>query len=133
MPLCRTVYSGSFFFMKKPVLIVIDMLRDSLESWEPTQRERLVSSINELMAVTRSFSMPVIWMRQEFEPDLRDAFPEMRAKRIYTTIKGTKGCEILSELARAPSDIVIIKSGTARFTGPLLTKHSPGSHLMRSS
>ena len=63
----------------------------------------------------RSFSHPVIWVRQEFEPDLRDALPEMRAKGIRITIKGTPGCEILPELAVAPSDVVIVKKRYSAF------------------
>jgi nicotinamidase-related amidase len=77
--------------MEKPVLIVIDMLRDFLESWDPVRKERLVQSINQLVGVMRSLSLPVIWVRQEFESDLRDAFPEMRAKGIRITIQGTPG------------------------------------------
>jgi nicotinamidase-related amidase len=106
--------------MKKPVLIVIDMLRDFLESWDPSRKERLVHSINELVSITRSFSYPVIWVRQEFDADLRDAFPEMRAKDISITIKGTPGCEILPELAPAPSDVVIIKKRYSAFYGTTL-------------
>jgi nicotinamidase-related amidase len=100
--------------MEKPVLIVIDMLRDFLENWNAGRRERLVHSINELIDVIRSSSHSVIWIRQEFEPDLRDAFPEMRAKGIRITIKGTQGCEILPELALAPEDVVIVKK---RYSG----------------
>jgi nicotinamidase-related amidase len=111
---------GNFLFMKKPVLIVIDMLRDFLKSWEPDRKERLVQSINELVTTVRSSSHPVIWIRQEFEPDLRDAFPEMRTKGIRRTIKGTPGCEILSELAVAPSDVVIIKKRYSAFYGTIL-------------
>jgi nicotinamidase-related amidase len=106
--------------MKKPVLIVIDMLRDFLENWDSVQKEKLVQSINELVSVMRSFSHPVIWVQQEFEPDLRDAFPEMRAKGIRITIKGTPGCEILPELAVAPSDMVIIKKRYSAFYGTTL-------------
>jgi nicotinamidase-related amidase len=106
--------------MKKPVLIVVDMLRDFLEGWEPDRRETLVHSINELVAVMRSFSLPVIWVRQEFEPDLRDAFPEMRAKGIRITIKGTQGCEILPGLALAPADLVIVKKRYSAFYGTTL-------------
>lgn len=101
--------------MKRPVLIVIDMLRDFLETWEPRQRERLVSSINELAGIMRQDSHPVVWVRQEFEPDLRDAFPEMRAKGIRTTIKGTPGCEIVPELSPAPLDIVLLKKRYSAF------------------
>jgi nicotinamidase-related amidase len=103
--------------MTKPVLIVIDMLYDFLESWEPARRERLVHAINELVGVMRSFSRPVIWVRQEFDPDLHDAFPEMKAKGIHITIKGTKGCEILSDLTVAPSDAVIVKKRYSAFFG----------------
>jgi nicotinamidase-related amidase len=106
--------------MKKPVLIVVDMLHDFLDDWEPDRKERLVHSINELVAVMRSFSYPVIWVRQEFEPDLRDAFPEMRAKGIRITIQGTRGCEILPGLALAPSDLVIVKKRYSAFYGTTL-------------
>jgi nicotinamidase-related amidase len=103
--------------MNKPVLIVIDMLRDFLESWEPARKERLVHSINELVGAMRSSKHPIVWVRQEFEPDLRDAFPEMRAKGIRITIEGTPGCEILPELAVDPSDIVIVKKRYSAFYG----------------
>ncbi len=106
--------------MKKPVLIVIDMVRDFLESWNAGRKESLVHSINELVGIMRSAGCPVIWVRQEFEPDLRDAYPEMRAKGIHITIKGTPGCEILSELAFAASDVVIVKKRYSAFYGTSL-------------
>jgi nicotinamidase-related amidase len=106
--------------MKKPVLIVVDMLRDSLAGLEPDRKARLVHSINELAGVMRSFSHPLVWVRQEFEPDLRDAFAEMKTKGIRTTIKGTPGCEILAELAFALSDAVIVKKRYSAFYGTVL-------------
>jgi isochorismate hydrolase len=42
--------------MEKPVLVVIDMLHDFLESWEAARRQRLVSSINELRTTCRHFA-----------------------------------------------------------------------------
>ena len=63
--------------MKRPVLVVIDMLQDFLKDWDPKHRQRLVDSTNELLSIARNAACPVIWIRQEFEPDLRDAFPEM--------------------------------------------------------
>ena len=90
--------------MKTLVLIVIDMLNDFLAKWEPGQRQRLVHAVNELVRIMRGASCPILWVRQEFEPDLRDAFLEMRAKRIETAIKGTPGCQIVAELALAPSE-----------------------------
>jgi nicotinamidase-related amidase len=103
--------------MKKPVLLVIDMLNDSLANWEPGRRKGLVETINELVRRMRGFSCPVIWVRQEFEPDLRDAFPEMRAKGIHIAIKGTAGCEIVSGLSPATSETVIVKKRYSAFFG----------------
>jgi len=103
--------------MNRPVLIIIDMLNDFLESWEIARRDTLVGAINNLVSVFRRSGAPVVWVRQEFEPDLRDAFPEMRAKGIHITIKGTAGCQILSGLAVDPSDPVIIKKRYSAFFG----------------
>src|ERR1700704_1845824 len=103
--------------MRQPVLIVIDMLNDFLDKWEPAPKQRLIRSINDLVNVMRHCGHPVIWVRQEFEPDLRDAFPEMKTKRIRITIKGTAGCQIASDLAIAPSDPVVIKKRYSAFYG----------------
>jgi nicotinamidase-related amidase len=67
--------------MEKPVLVVIDMLHDFLGSWEATRRQKLVSSINELVGGMRSLGHAVVWVRQEFESDLRDAFPRNEGQR----------------------------------------------------
>jgi nicotinamidase-related amidase len=101
--------------MEKPVLLVIDMLNDFLKSWDAARRLVLVEAINELVDLMRKALCPVIWVRQEFEPDLRDAFPEMKAKKIQITIKGTTGCLILSDLDVEPSDPVIVKKRYSAF------------------
>ncbi len=101
--------------MRRPVLIVVDMLNDFFRSWEIARREELVGAVNQLVSLFRRSGAPVVWVRQEFEPDLRDAFPEMRARGIHITIKGTAGCQILSDLAVASSDPVIIKKRYSAF------------------
>jgi len=106
--------------MKKPVLIVIDMLRDFLENWETKRKQSLVLSINDLVWTMRRLGHPVLWVRQEFESDLRDAFLEMKAKGIRITIKGTPGCQILPELAAEASDVHIIKKRYSAFYGTIL-------------
>jgi len=103
--------------MRAPALIVIDMLNDFLPAWPPAARQRLVQETNALVAVLRSHQRPVIWVRQEFRPDLQDAFPEMRAKGIRITIQGTEGCRIAPDLAVDPSDTVIIKKRYSAFYG----------------
>jgi nicotinamidase-related amidase len=103
--------------MKEPALIIIDMLNDFLQTWAPASKQRLVQSTNALVDIVRSHERPVIWVRQEFRPDLRDAFPEMRAKGIRVTIEGTQGCQIASDLAVDPSDTVLIKKRYSAFYG----------------
>ena len=108
--------------MDKPVLIVIDMLNDYLSEWESGRRERLVQAIRALVSEMRKASLPVIWVRQEFAPDLRDAYPEMRAKGIQIAIKGTEGCQILQELSPRSSDRVIVKKRYSAFFGTELDR-----------
>jgi nicotinamidase-related amidase len=106
--------------MREPVLIIIDMLNDFLQTWEPVSKQKLIRSINELIDIVRGHDRPIIWVRQEFRPDLQDAFPEMRAKGIRITIQGTQGCQIASELAVNPSDTVLIKKRYSAFYGTTL-------------
>jgi nicotinamidase-related amidase len=103
--------------MHKPVLIVIDMLNDFLEKWDRSDRDRLVDAINELVQIMRQASRPVIWVRQEFESDLSDAFPEMKVKNIHIVIKGTSGSQIDSRLKVSTSDMVIVKKRYSAFFG----------------
>jgi nicotinamidase-related amidase len=106
--------------MKAPVLIVIDLLNDLLESWAPVRKQNLVRSTNALVGILRRHDRPVIWVRQEFEPDMRDAFPEMRAKGIRITMRGTPGCQIAPDLEVAPADPIIIKKRYSAFYGTSL-------------
>jgi len=101
--------------MQRPALIVIDMLNDFLAKWPEIQKQRLISSINDLIGMMRQHDHPIIWVRQEFEPDLRDAFPEMITKGIHITIRGTDGCRIVSGLDVSPSDPVIVKKRYSAF------------------
>lgn len=101
--------------MQRPVLIVIDVVNDFLENWAPAPKQRLVRSINDLVGLMRQRGCPIVWVRQEFEPDLSDAFQEMRTKGIRITIKGTTGCQIASDLAVASSDPVLIKKRYSAF------------------
>jgi nicotinamidase-related amidase len=120
--------------MERPVLIVIDMLNDFLDRWEAAARKHLTASINELVEVMRGIERPIIWVRQEFEPDLRDAFPEMRAKGIRITIRGTSGCQIVPELIADSSDVIIVKKRYSAFHGTnldeLLTRLQPDALIL---
>jgi len=81
------------------------------------RRAELVNGINHLVGLFRSRDLPVIWVRQEFAPDLSDAFLELRRRGIAVTITGTEGCQILPELDVRPEDRVIVKKRYSAFFG----------------
>jgi nicotinamidase-related amidase len=100
-------------------LLVIDMLNDFFRQHASlaAHRDELVRSINQLTSAFRAQGQPVYWVRQEFAPDLSDAFIAMRKRGIRTTIAGTDGCEILPDLDRLPADAVIVKKRYSAFFG----------------
>jgi len=101
--------------MSKPAVIVIDMLNEFLDRWPADSRKRLLDSANELLSIARSKALPIIWIRQEFEADLSDAFLEMRQKGIRSTIRGTAGCEIVPELQPSDSEPILVKKRYSAF------------------
>ena len=98
-------------------LLVVDMLVDFFERHTAlsARRGQLVVRINELARAFRDNGQPVIWIRQEFKPDLSDAFLEMRRRGTRITIAGTEGCELLPELERHAADYVIVKKRYSAF------------------
>jgi nicotinamidase-related amidase len=80
-------------------------------------RTELCSSINRLTAFAREKKFPVVWVRQEFEPDLSDAFSDMKRENIRMFIKGTHGPLILDELIRDDKDVEIVKKRYSMFYG----------------
>ena len=104
--------------MKRPAVFVIDMLNDCFGHPELQRlRSALCASINDLTKLARANACPVFWVRQEYEPDLRDAPLDMRSESIRMFIKGTKGPLILDELTRVESDIEVVKKRYSMFFG----------------
>jgi nicotinamidase-related amidase len=100
----------------KPALLVIDMQEDYFADGPLAEvRSALTSAINDLVAMAREHGCPVIWVRQEFEPDLSDAFLIMRKQSIAVTVKGTKGARLLHELDKLPHDDEIVKKRYSAF------------------
>ncbi|MFN8547467.1 MAG: isochorismatase family cysteine hydrolase [Candidatus Eisenbacteria bacterium] len=103
--------------MIRAALLVIDLLNDFFER-SPVlagERARLVAATNQLAQSFRSRGLPLFWVRQEFAPDLNDAFLDMRRRHISITIAGTHGSEFLPELERAPEDVTIVKKRYSAF------------------
>lgn len=117
--------------MNTMALLVIDMLNDFFRQHAAlaARQDELIRSTNQLISRFRASAQPVYWVRQEFAPDLSDAFVAMRKRGIRNTIAGTDGCEILPELERLPSETVIVKKRYSAFFGTnldqLLTIHQP--------
>ncbi|MEM1411906.1 MAG: isochorismatase family cysteine hydrolase [Pseudomonadota bacterium] len=99
-----------------PALLLIDLVEDYLsEGVLGSKRQALASAVNALTAQARQRDIPIIWIRQEFEGDLSDAFQVMREQNIRVTIKGTPGCQLIPELEREASDHEIIKKRYSAF------------------
>jgi len=109
---------------EKCLLLVIDLLNDYFRPQSPlaAQRDQLVSTVNRLAAAFREARQPVVWVRQEFAPDLSDAFLRARREKHYVTIAGTDGCQLLPELERRPSDRMLVKKRYSAFFGTDLDK-----------
>jgi hypothetical protein len=63
----------------KPAVLIIDLLEDYFaDGYLAKIRNVLVEETNRLVNFARCQQFPVVWVRQEFEPDLSDAFLIMR-------------------------------------------------------
>lgn len=104
-------------------LLIIDMLEDFFKEGPlKAIRKDLTDRINTLASKARNMGISIIWVRQEFREDLKDAFLIMRKKKIRMNIIGTNGCKILAELKRVDSDYEIVKKRYSAFYGTGLDK-----------
>lgn len=101
-----------------PVFLFVDLLEDFFA--EPplsSRRAEIVRAANELAALARAHDAPIVWVRQEFAPDLSDAFLSMRQTGRRVTIAGSPGSRLLAELDRRPHDHEIVKKRYSAFFG----------------
>lgn len=102
--------------MAGSALLIIDMQEDFfLKPPLAELREALVGTIRMLVAEARKLRVPVIWVYQEFSPDLGDAFLEMRRTGRKITIKGTWGAGLLHELPLEREDLRLVKKRYSAF------------------
>lgn len=98
-----------------PVLLVIDVLNDFVDRHEPTERMKLIAATNDLCRLVRNNAGRVIWVRQEFAPDLHDAFIGMRRANDPVTIAGTPGAQLAVGLDVLQVDEVVVKKRYSAF------------------
>jgi nicotinamidase-related amidase len=100
----------------KKALLIIDLLNDFFkEGLLAEHRQKLTTSVNELVDVTHEQNIPVIWVRQEYKADLSDAPFYNKKNNKPVTIEGTDGCQLLPELHREKSDYEIVKKRYSAF------------------
>jgi len=98
------------------VTVIIDMQEDFF-SHERLQKNRshLTTKINELAAFSRKVNIPVVWVKQEYAEDLKDAPPEVQKNNMRIVVAGTLGAGSLSELEISSTDTIIIKNRYSAF------------------
>ena len=100
----------------KKALIIIDILNDFFkEGLLAEHREKLTTSINQLVDQARKKNVPIIWVRQQYKKDLSDAPLYNKKNNKSITIEGTEGCQLLPELHYKKSDHEIIKKRFSAF------------------
>ena len=111
--------------MQRLAVLIIDMLNDffRLNPALAAQRQQLTAATNRVIDAARESGHPVIWVRQEFSPDLSDSFLQMRRDGTRITVKDTEGCEVLPELHRATTDKTVVKKRYSAFFGTDLDEH----------
>ena len=117
----------------RAALIAVDVINGCFDGWPDDRRDRLVGKINELTRGLRGAGADVIWVRQEFEDDMHDAFLEMRDKGIRKYARGTSDCQLVTGLDVQPGDEVLIKKRYSAFFGTDLDARlarRPVSHLV---
>jgi nicotinamidase-related amidase len=98
--------------------LVIDMQEDFFAHERLAQRRSaLTQRVNELVGACREAAVPIVWVKQEWSPDLGDAMLEARKKGIRIVIAGTPGAAILPQLDCRPSDHLVVKKRYSPFFG----------------
>ncbi len=118
----------------KPAIVFVDLLEDFFKDPPLSHaRAEISRSANDLAAFARTQEWPVVWVRQEFEADLSDAFTSMRDRNIHITIKDTSGCQLISEIEKQADDLDVVKKRYSAFFGTqlneLLRQHQ-SSHVI---
>lgn len=107
----------------RPALVLVDLQEDFFADPRLARhRASIIDAVNELARVAREGDHPVVWVRQEFEPDLGNAFLSMRDTGTRITIRGTAGCALAAGLQREPADLEVVKHRYSAFFGTRLVE-----------
>jgi nicotinamidase-related amidase len=104
--------------MKRPVLLVIDMLNDFLAKWKRGRRDGLIQPIQKLVETMRRLELPVIC--------------PLRGRWLSTTVRSMVACT-KAAVERCIATMMLSPSGSLRreplaiFLGPLADSFGPPS------
>lgn len=99
-----------------PAITVIDMQVDFFD--KPRLRDcqhTLIANINALTAFGRAATLPVIWVRTIYQPDMSDANRYLKQHNITMLVKGTKGSALLPGLHTDVYDHHLVKKRYSAF------------------
>ena len=101
--------------------LIIDMQEDFFAHERLSHRRvTLTRCVNDLVKICRESDVPIVWVKQEFSPDLSDATLEAKKKGIRIVIAGTPGAAILPQLDYQSADHLIVKKRYSAFFGTTL-------------
>jgi nicotinamidase/pyrazinamidase len=99
----------------KPAIVIIDMVKDTLDSPRPLPitpfARAIVPAINRLTEEARKRSIPVIFSTDSF---LKGDFI-FKGKMRESSIRGTEGAEVSDRLVQAPTDMWLPKRRFSAF------------------
>lgn len=122
-------------------LLVIDLQRDFLspdgyfarKGYDPAPLRAILPAVNRLIEAARAAGLLIVHTRQGYRADLADMTPYERWRRRRAGLEGTDillrsspGYEIVPEISRADTDVVIDKTANGAFT------HTDLEHVLRA-
>ncbi len=97
-------------------LLIIDLQKDFFESERlRVKKESLIKNVNELVAMARRKSTPIIWIRQEMNADGSNAPLGDRKLGKFFVVTGTEGSKSLDGLHISSDDLEIVKTRYSPF------------------
>ena len=112
--------------MAKSALLLIDVQKEVLDPKGtlcgdlPKVAGTLLDAVRQLVTWARRHDVPVVWIRMAFRPGYVDASRSVRAsagEMAGRLVEGTWGAELVDDLGRLDSDIVITKKRPSAFFG----------------
>lgn len=110
-------YTWRDMAIQKTALIIVDMLKDSLDIDSPLCMKKgreIIPNVQRLLTACRSKGLPIIFANDSFLPD---DFMFAQTGRKPHAIMGTEGAKVIAELGPEETDIILPKRRLSAFFG----------------